>query len=64
MRTKAKLTDVANEHMFMLKKSPHRVESFFQDFRSPESNTLQLERDGTGRQHKAPETQSYEGLLV
>ena len=31
VRTKAKLRDAANEHMFMLEKSPQRVQSFFQD---------------------------------
>ncbi len=31
VRTKAKLRDAANEHMFTLEKSPQRVQSFFQD---------------------------------
>lgn len=31
MQTKAKLRDAANEHMFMLERSPQRVRSFFQD---------------------------------
>lgn len=31
VRTKVKLRDAANEHMFMLEKSPQRVQSFFQD---------------------------------
>lgn len=31
VRTKAKLLDAANEHMFMLKNSPRRFQSFFQD---------------------------------
>ena len=31
VRTKAKLRDAANEHMYMLEKSPQRVQSFFQD---------------------------------
>jgi transposase len=33
VRTKAKLRDAANEHMFMLENSPQRVQSFFQDAR-------------------------------
>ena len=31
VRTKAKLKDAANEHMFMLEQSPQRVKSYFQD---------------------------------
>lgn len=31
VRAKAKLRDAANEHMFMLEKSPQRVQRFFQD---------------------------------
>ena len=31
VRSKAKLRDAANEHMFMLERSPQRVRSFFQD---------------------------------
>ncbi len=33
VRTKAKLREAANEHMFMLENSPLRVQSFFQDKR-------------------------------
>lgn len=31
IRTKAKLRDAANDHMFALEKSPERVKSFFHD---------------------------------
>ncbi len=33
IRTKAKLRDAANDHMFALEKSPERVKSFFHDTR-------------------------------
>jgi transposase len=33
VRTKAKLREAANDHMFMLENSPQRVQSFFQDKR-------------------------------